>query len=166
MTGHAADPTFLSLGNDRKPYSTDWPYMGTVVASRRSTNVSLPNAITLPHMPSKAPYTRPGQFAAKLGVQFDPLYVQGDFKEPLKFKPRRLRRGGDVTAQQMQSRHQLLSTLDQARIAFDAASTPQQELWRQHQQRTLDLLLSSSTTTAFDIASEPVSARRTLRQDQ
>lgn len=159
LTGHAADPTFLSLGNDRKPYSSDWPYMGTVVASRRSTSTSLPNAITLPHMPSKAPYTRPGQFAAKLGVQFDPLYVQGDLKEPLKFQAPSLTLTGNVTAQQMQSRQQLLGSLDQARFAFETHSTPQQELWKQHQQRTLNLLLSSSTTTAFDVAIEPASIR-------
>lgn len=159
LTGHAADPTFLSLGNDRKPYSSDWPYMGTVVASRRARNGSLPNAITLPHMPSKAPYTRPGQFAAKLGVQFDPLYVHGDLKEPLKFQAPSLTLAGSVTAQQMQTRQQLLSSLDQARFEFDASSTPQQEQWRQHQNRTLDLLLSSSTTTAFDIAGEPDSVR-------
>ena len=34
LTGHAADPTFLSLGNNRTPMPDDWPYMGSVV--RRS----------------------------------------------------------------------------------------------------------------------------------
>lgn len=157
LTGHAADPTFLSLGNDRRPYSTDWPYMGTVVASRRAQNGSLPNAITLPHMPSKAPYTRPGQFAAKLGVEFDPLYVQGSLDQPLKFQAPSLTLAGDVSADQLQSRQQLLSTLDQARSTF--ATTPQQDLWKQHQQRTLDLLLSSSATTAFDVSAESLAIR-------
>ena len=35
LTGHVPDRTFLTKGNDRTPYSDDWPYMGTVVAAKR-----------------------------------------------------------------------------------------------------------------------------------
>ena len=77
LTGHAPDPTFLSQGNNRRPYADDWPYMGSVVASRCPPRGSLPGAITLPHKPSRLPYTRPGQFAARLGLEHDPLYVEG-----------------------------------------------------------------------------------------
>jgi Protein of unknown function (DUF1501) len=162
LTGHKADPTFQTLGNDRRPYSDDWPYMGTVVASRRSHSKSLPNAITLPHMPSTAPYTRPGQFAARLGVEFDPLYVNGDQKNPLKFQAPSLTLSGDVTAQQLQSRQQLLSTLDGARRDFRETqpNTLQMNQWRKHQQRTLDLLLSSRATSVFDLAAESESTRQ------
>ncbi len=50
LTGHVPDPTFLSEGNNRKPYQDDWPYMGTVVAARRPAHPLLTNAITLPHV--------------------------------------------------------------------------------------------------------------------
>lgn len=73
LTGHVPDNTFKTQGNDRRPYADDWPFMGSVVASRRSNHQQLPNAISLPHKPSKLPYTRPGQFAARLGVEFDRL---------------------------------------------------------------------------------------------
>ncbi len=54
LTGHVPDPTFLSLGNDRTPRSDDWPFLGCVAASRRPAHPrGLPNAITLPHKPSK-----------------------------------------------------------------------------------------------------------------
>lgn len=164
LTGHAADPTFLSLGNDRRPYADDWPYMGTVVASRRSQSGSLPNAVTLPHMPSKAPYTRPGQFAARLGIEFDPLYVQGEVGEALKFQAPSLTLAGNVTAQQLQSRQQLLGALDQARRHFQPhldsfVETPPQVLWKKHQQRTLDLLLSSKATSVFDVSAESAATR-------
>ncbi|MBX3420357.1 MAG: DUF1501 domain-containing protein [Pirellulaceae bacterium] len=162
LTGHAADPTFQSLGNDRRPYADDWPYMGTVVASRRQPPPGLPGAITLPHMPSKAPYTRPGQFAAKLGVQFDPLYVHGSLSEPLKFQAPSLSLSGNVTPQQLQSRQQLLSALDSARRQFE--SSPAQPAWKQQQQRTMDLLLSSQVTTAFDVSREPESLRQRYGQ--
>ncbi|MDX1925027.1 MAG: DUF1501 domain-containing protein [Pirellulaceae bacterium] len=157
LTGHRADPTFLSLGNDRRPYADDWPYMGTVVASRRPMHPQLPNAITLPHKPSQAPYTRPGQFAARLGVEFDPLYVNGSTKEPLKFQAPALVLAGDVTTEQLRSRQQLLSKLDGARREFDHSSA--EKIWKNHQSRTLDLLMSAKATEAFDVSSETPATR-------
>jgi hypothetical protein len=61
LTGHVPDATFLSKGNDRTPYADDWPYMGSVVAAKLPPHPHLPSAITLPHKPSKAPYTRPSK---------------------------------------------------------------------------------------------------------
>ena len=157
LTGHVPDPTFQSQGNDRRPYSDDWPFMGSVVGSRRPLHPSLPNVMTLPHMPSKAPYTRPGQFAARLGVEFDPLYVHGSLDEPLKFQAPSLVLAGDVTTEQLQSRKKLLEKLDSARREFGGVESVQS--WKQHQLRSIDLMMSSSTTTAFDVASEPESVR-------
>lgn len=157
LTGHLPDTTFRTQGNDRRPYPDDWPFIGSVVASRRDQQGSLPNAISLPHMPSRAPYTRPGQFAARLGVEFDPLYVHGALDQPLKFQAPSLVLSGDLTRQQLQSRRSLLAKLDVARREFE--SNPAQQIWKQHQQRSLDLLLSSETTTAFDVSHEPQAIR-------
>lgn len=152
LTGHVPDNTFKTQGNDRRPYADDWPFMGSVVGALRSNKHGLPSAITLPHKPSKLPYTRPGQFAARLGVEFDPLYVQGSIDEPLKFQVPSLVLAGDVTTEHLQSRQQLLQRLDVARSHFEKSSIAQ--TWKQHQQRTLDLLLSSNTTKVFDLESE------------
>ncbi len=152
LTGHVPDPTFLSLANDRRPYADDWPFLGAVVGARRPTQSQLPNAITLPHSPSKAPYTRPGQFAARLGVEFDPLYVHGSVAEPLKFQAPALVLAGDVTTEQLRSRQQLLEKLDFARRDFEHNSA--EKSWKQHQSRTLDLLMSNTATKVFDVASE------------
>lgn len=157
LTGHIPDATFLSQGNNRRPYADDWPFIGSVVASRRPARGSLPNALTLPYMPSPAPYTRPGQFAAKLGVEFDPLYVHGSSQEPLKFQAPSLVLAGDVTKDQLRARQQLLAKLDNARREFDAY--PAQQVWKRHQQRGLNLLLSSDTSTAFDVSREPEAIR-------
>ena len=153
LTGHKPDSTFLSLGNDRRPYADDWPFIGTVVGSRRDSKHSLPNALTLPHKPSKAPYTRPGQFAARLGVEFDPLYVQGNPAQPLQFQAPSLVLAGDVSPAQLRSRQQLLKALDVAQSQFEAY--PAARTWKQHQQRTLDLLLSSATPP--ECSTSPVS---------
>jgi hypothetical protein len=158
LTGHAPDQTFKTQGNDRRPYADDWPYMGSVIASKREQLGTLPKAITLPHMPSRKPYTRPGQFAARLGVEHDPLYVNGSVDKPLEFQAPALTLSGDVTAEQMRSRQALLSTLDRARRDFD--NSPQVDLFKKHQQRTMDLLMSSQTTTAFNVLQEPESVRQ------
>src|SRR6187399_2803341 len=86
LTGHVPDPTFLSQGNNRTPYPDDWPYMGSVVAAKRQRHPHLPNLITLPHKEGAPTYTRPGQFAARLGIEYDALYVDGSLEEPLKFR--------------------------------------------------------------------------------
>lgn len=157
LTGHVPDVSFLALGNNRTPMPDDWPYMGTVVGSRRPSGDGLPNAITLPLMPSRAPYTRPGQFAARLGVEHDPLYVQGSLEAPLKFQSPALVLQGDVTAQRLLARKSLLSTLNDARHNLDRHAYRQQ--WSQLQERAMTLLGSSQTTAAFDVASEPKSLR-------
>lgn len=157
LTGHVPDPTFLSQGNDRRPYPDDWPFMGSVVGSRCPVHPSLPNVVSLPHKPSKAPYTRPGQFSAKLGAEFEPLYVHGSLEEPLKFQSPSLLLAGDVTPAQLQSRQKLFETLDAARREQERDGSIR--TWKEHQQRTMDLMMSSKTTTAFDVASEPESIR-------
>ena len=157
LTGHVPDPSFLSLGNDRTPMGDDWPFIGAVVGSRRPLHPQLPNAITLPHMPSKAPYTRPGQFAARLGVEFDPLYIHGDFDRPLEFRAPALALTGDTTPQRLVQRRQLLEEVDRARRAVDTLHAA--DLWDRQQQRAFSLLLSSRTTEAFDVAQESPATR-------
>jgi hypothetical protein len=162
LTGHVPDPTFLSQGNNRRPYADDWPYMGSVVASRRTAHPSLPNAITLPHKPSKAPYTRPGQFAARLGLEHDPLYVDGSVEEPLKFRAPALVLEGDATPERLVARSELLGTLDQARRDFDAYAASRN--WQRQQERALSLLLSARATEAFNVATEPLAVRERYGQ--
>jgi hypothetical protein len=124
-----------------------------VVAARRPPHRQLPNAVTLPHKPSKAPYTRPGQFAARLGLEHDPLYVQGSVEEPLKFEAPALVLEGDNTPERLVARRELLSTIDTARREFEPVAASRR--WATQQDRALSLLLSAGTTAAFDVASEP-----------
>lgn len=157
LTGHVPDPTFLTKGNNRTPYPDDWPFMGSVVSSRRPKHPYLPNAITLPHMPSRAPYTRPGQFAARLGLEHDPLYVHGSHQEPLKFSAPSLELLPGNNPGRVDSRRQLLSSLDQTRRQFEQVATTQ--TWTKQQDRAFSLLVSSQTIEAFDVASEPAEVR-------
>ncbi len=158
LTGHRPDPSFVSLGNNRTPFADDWPFMGSVVASRRNAHAYLPNAITLPHKPSKAPYTRPGQFAARLGVEHDPLYLQGSIEEPLTFHAPALELQAGMNGARLSARRELLAAVDDASRQIDsqAAATT----WSRQQQRAFSLLASTRMTEAFDVAGEPESIRQ------
>lgn len=161
LTGHVPDQSFRTLGNDRTPFPDDWPFMGSVVASRRPSR-SLPGAITLPHKPSRAPYTRPGQFAARLGVEFDPLYVHGSVEQPLRFEAPALVLNDDVSVERLSGRAGLLRDIDRARHQLESGS--ELHRWSQQQQRAMALLTSSQTTAAFDVADEPDRVRRRYGQ--
>ncbi len=158
LTGHAPDPTFKQQGNDRRPYREDWPYMGSVVGSKRPLHPSLPQIISLPHKPSKLPFTRPGQFAGRLGVEHDPFYLIGDFDQPLKFSsPTLTLQGKGMTAARMEDRRSLLNAFNEAHTALDHEADVQSSL--RHQERAFSLLASPAAASAFDLTKEPQKLR-------
>jgi hypothetical protein len=157
LTGHVPDPTFLSQGNNRTPYPDDWPCMGSVVALKRPSHPSLPNFITLPQKEGAPAYTRPGQFAARIGLEYDPLYVEGDSKNPLSFQIPALVLQEGTTTNRLTNRQTLLHQLAVDQREFDTIAATR--VWHAHQQKALSLLLSSSTAEAFHVASEPKAVR-------
>ncbi|MCA9173852.1 MAG: DUF1501 domain-containing protein [Planctomycetales bacterium] len=152
LTGRVPDITFRTQGNDRRPQPTDWPFMGTIVGAHRPPHPSLPQTITLPHKPSRAPYTRPGQFAAKLGVQHDPFYLNGDFDAPTKFLAPTLSLEQGLSLERMGERRSLMQSLNDARRRFEhddnVASLDIQN------RKAFQLLASSTTADAFDLGRE------------
>lgn len=158
LTGHAPDMTFRTQGNDRRPYRDDWPFMGSVVGSRRPQHPSLPNVITLPHKPSRAPYTRPGQFAARLGVEHDPFYLMGDAKNATTFHAPTLSLQGGITKGRINQRKSILAAMNQVRRELDQSQDIQSLSIQQ--KKAFDLLASSSTTNAFDLSEESDNTRK------
>lgn len=157
LTGHAPDDTFKQQGNDRRPYPEDWPYMGSVIAMKRPLHPSLPQLITLPHKPSKLPFTRPGQFAGRIGMQHDPFFLTGSFDQPLHFDAPSITISGDMTAQRLNERRSLMDAFNSARRDLDHESQVQNYV--QQQARAFELLSSPAAAKAFDIASEPAALR-------
>ena len=152
LTGHVPDITFVIQGNNRTPYPDDWPYMGCVVAAKRPQRSGMPNAISLPYKPSQAPYTRPGQFAGKLGVKYDPLFVYGRRDKPMEFKAPDLVLTSDVPVSRFGLRQELLAGFDAARRDLDRSSAV--GTWNSQQQRAISLLTSGATSAAFDVSRE------------
>ena len=157
LTGHRPDRSFVTLGNNRTPFPEDWPFMGSVVGSKRASHPTLPNAITLPHKPSKLPFTRPGQFAGRLGVEQNPLYVQGSRNLPEEFTVPSLTLQGDVSAARFATRGELLKELDENRVQLDAWLKVR--TWNAQRERAVSLLTSAATTEAFDVSLESKAVR-------
>lgn len=155
LTGTVPDQTFRIQGNDRRPYPTDNPFMGSVIGMKRPQHPQLPQVITLPHKPSRAPYTRPGQFAGKLGNLYDPFYLFGDQAEPMKFQAPALTLQTDRG--RLDDRQQLLGALNTARRSLDEEAAVQN--YSEQQSKAFELLSSEGTEAAFDISSEPESIR-------
>jgi hypothetical protein len=151
LTGHAPDPSFVQLGNDRTPRGDDWPFVGAVVGAKR------PQHPYLPQKPGAPRYTRPGQFAAMLGVEFDPFYVEGELDRPLAFRVPALSLEGELTAERFVSRQGLLQEIDEAHRALDAGADL--EIYSKQQHKAFSLLSSAQTKTAFDVSTESTAAR-------
>jgi Protein of unknown function (DUF1501) len=152
LTGHAPDPTFHRLLNARTPYSTDWPSMASVVAMKRPLHPSLPQAITLPQKEGAPEYTRPGQFAARIGLESDPVFVDGSREKPMEFAAPALKLQGEISATRLRSRRELLTTLDESRSRLD--KTLAFGNYSKQQQKAFTLLGSSQTKSAFDLGQE------------
>src|SRR5260370_1143827 len=68
----------------------------------------------LPQKPAFPEYTRRGQSAARLGLEYDAAYLLGDLDRPLDFVVPTLTLQGDVNADRLASRRRLLHALDRA----------------------------------------------------
>ncbi len=157
LTGHAPDRSFHQLLNARTPYPTDWPSMASVVALKRPPHPQLPSAITLPHKEGAPEYTRPGQFAARLGIEYDPVFVEGTRERPLDFSVPALSLQGDVSAERMLDRCGLLHALDDAQRLAEQTQAVRE--YTTHQQKAFALLASRHTKAAFDLRAEPEAVR-------
>jgi uncharacterized protein (DUF1501 family) len=156
LTGHAPDRTFHQLLNARIPYPTDWPSLASVVALKRPVHPFLPSAITLPNKEGAPEYTRPGQFAARLGIEHDPVFVDGT-REHLDFSAPALSLGGDVSAARLLDRRGLLRALDDGqRLAEHSAAACD---YSKQQRKAFTLLSSGQTKAAFDLRAEPEATR-------
>ncbi len=157
LTGNVPDLTFRTQGNNRRPYATDAPYMGCVIGQRRPKHPKLPQVITLPYKPSRAPYTRPGQFAGRLGLEHDPFYIYGQHAAPMNFTAPSLTLAGGMNHKRLAERKVFLEAINSARRTADV--DPAIANYTSQQQKAFDLLSSTETAGAFDIASEPKNVR-------
>jgi hypothetical protein len=157
LTGHEPDPSFRTLLNNRKPLGSDWPFMGSVVGYKRPAHPYLPQLVTLPEKTGFPEFTRPGQFAARLGLEYDPMYVYGKFDQPMDFVLPQLTLEGDMDGQRLQSRRHLLQAVDAT--TRNVEQTAQIGHYSRQQQRAFAMLGSPQVRAAFDLSKEPQALR-------
>src|SRR5262249_59080387 len=90
------------------------PPLPSAGARNRPPHPFLPSAITLPHKEGAPAYTRPGQFAARLGIEHDPIFVDGTREHPMDFTVPALALSSDVSSPRLQDRRALLRAIDDA----------------------------------------------------
>ena len=157
LTGHPLDPKTIFIPAQRRQQRDDWPFIGSVVASKLPRRGSLPNAISYPWTPDGPADLRAGQFAGRLGVEHDPLLLTGNVKEPLRFRAPSLVLQGNLTTKKLMQRKSLLGQLNRSLRQLDESRGTQN--WHRHQDRAMSLLSSVSATSAFDLKREPKSVR-------
>jgi len=162
LTGHEPDPSFRQLLNNRKPLPSDWPFIGSVVAYKRPPHPDLPSLVTLPEKTGAPQFTRPGQFGARLGQAFDPVYVQGKFDQPLDFLVPELTLHGDVDGGRLGNRRALLGAVDGAIRVFEGGGATTG--FGRQQERAFSLLASPRVKSAFDLSQEPLAVRERYGQ--
>ena len=156
FTGHPTDDSFRNL-DVRLPLPTDWPFIGSVVAQKRPQHPYLPQSVWLPKPAGNSGVFRPGQYGARLGVQYDPLYVDGQETNPLDFRVPALALKNDLSADQLANRWELLQTLDGAQRELDHVAAVGN--FSQQQQKAFSLLCSPESKEAFDVSREPQAVR-------
>lgn len=155
LTGH---PPGDSFPNSRLALPDDWPFVGSVVAHKLPAPPALPSLVWLPAKSGENGIHRPGAIAARLGVQHDPLYVEGKHAAPLDFRSPAMALEGDVTAERLQSRHQLMKSLSDAERDLERSASVQN--YNLHQRKAVSLLTSQGSKTAFNVSLEPESVRQ------
>ena len=111
----------------------------------------------MPQQAVESGYVRPGQFAGRLGGQYDPVYVNGRLDNPLDFRVPSLTLDANVTPSRLESRKVLLRALDGSQRHLEQAGSVNQ--YTVQQQMAVRLLSSQQTKTAFQILNEPESIR-------
>jgi hypothetical protein len=163
LTGREPDATFGALRLNRTPQPDDWPYIGSVVAFKKDFQTNMPPQVALPANAHSAQYVRAGQFGAKLGVMYDPLFLLGEDDNPGKFTLPALELPAEITLDRLDDRRRLLGLLDDASRGVER--TTRVAALDKHRQKALSLLHSAGTKGAFDVTGESQAVRERYGPD-
>jgi hypothetical protein len=174
--------TGFTGGNDQQDYfsrPSDHPSMGSICQYSGLTHPGVPPYVVLPGLPGYSQgLRRCGPYGGYLGSQYNPLFSTCDPQFTRRVEPNRdfydhtLVPMGDptlpslqpeVTIDALNRRRTLLQQLDAQSSRFDSAHNMNRMVERQRQ--ALDLLLSASARSAFDLSKEPARVRDRYGRD-
>jgi hypothetical protein len=166
-SGHATvtgQPAPVLKSDATPPSDKDSPHIGALVSKVRPSDSGLPSFVTLPWKafhPAAPGGEAPGQHGGWLGKSHDGLLLTGD-PNAADWRPSALSLPADMPLQRLQSRYELLRTLDHQRSSLlggrMSGSVASVDLHSQ-QARAVDLLTSDRVRKAFDLTAEPEAVR-------
>jgi hypothetical protein len=137
-----------------KPRPDDPPGLGSLAARLAPGSGGLPAFVMMPaKLFDQGSFFR-GQAAGWLGTAYDPLLIKDD-PNAVDFQLEEFRPAAELGRQRLQRRRDLLAGLDEESRVDDAAARSM----GQFQERAMDLLTSTGSRDAFDLASEPAGVR-------
>lgn len=155
MTGHVHPPSVQSLG-DFPPSPNDFPSFGAVVNSLRPAS-TLPTWVQVgPLMRRNNGTVLHGQSPGFLGASHSPLVIDQDLL-PHNVEVEAVSGRDDVPALRLSSRRNLLAQVDAQRRQLEQAA--EVRVFDAYHRRAAELLSSTETAEAFDLAAEPASVR-------
>ena len=155
-SGHATVTGQLApvLKSDATPPSDkDSPHIGALVSRVRPSSAGLPSFVTLPWKafhPAAPGGEAPGQHGGWLGSRHDGLLLTGD-PNAKEWKPGALSLPADMPLERMQSRYDLLRSLERQHATFAGAAPGQ---LHDHQSRAFESITSPQVRKAFDLSCE------------
>lgn len=165
LTGNRPDRDFFIAGTFRKPYDDDFPFIGSTAASRVQRDPELPGIVQCPALSGEVTQViNPGQFAGKLGSNWEPIMARGVLEKPREFSLPGFSLPDSVPTTRFDDRRRLLDQIDDFRRAADRNRYLIDRVETLHQ-RAYSLLTSDKTRTAFDIAREPEATRARYGED-
>lgn len=148
MTGHMAGPGFVDadgiVNNQRPSY-------GAVVAKELGPKGALPAYVTLPSLPKSGG-------AAYLGPSAAPFLIASDPSAP-DFCVRDLRLASGVDGRRLESRRELVRSLDRFQKSAELAASRRAGAISKYYEKAFELVTSQEAKEAFDISKEDVKLR-------
>ncbi len=162
LTGHA-HPRSDEVKDDFPPSPNDFPPFGAVLNFLRQPG-ALPTWVQVgPLMRRNNGTVLHGQSPGFLGPRYGPLVVNQDLL-PAKVRVEGLSPSADVPVLRLEGRKDLLEQIDHQRRQLDQLAEVRN--LEDYQLRALNLLTSSATGKAFQLAAEPVAIRELYGRTQ
>jgi hypothetical protein len=155
LTGHAHPPETEARG-DFPPTPADFPPFGAVLSHLRPSSALPPWVQVGPLMRRFNGTVLHGQLPGFLGLRRSPFVVDQDLL-PNDVRVEAVASSRDVSTMRLTDRGRLLDQVEQQRRAIDQAAEVQ--TFDAFHRRAFDILSSSTTARAFDLAREPAPVR-------
>ena len=161
-SGHATLTGQLApvLKSDADPPSAkDSPHLGALVSKLRPSANGLPSFVAMPWKalhPAAPGGEAPGQHGGWLGSAYDGMLLGGDLNDP-NWQPQGLSLPDDIGIGRLESRVELLKTLDAQRTALHHSLATSS--FGNHQSRAIEMIGSGNVRQAFDLSQESDATR-------